>query len=1497
MAVILAADVAGYSRLIGEDEERTLATLGAYREIVDRLIIEHEGRVFGSAGDSVVAEFASPVEALRCATDIQLELARCNGDLPVASQLRFRIGINLGDVVIEGDNLMGDGVNVAARLEAMARPGGICIAEAVYAQARDRLSLDFVDLGEHRLKNIARPVRAYRVPLASEEQVRSPFRGLEVFEFENADLFFGRTRAIAACTERLQQLAAGGKAFLLIYGMSGSGKSSLLRAGLLPSITRAGAMAGITVWRRCLIRPSEGPDAVAALTTALFREGALPELALEAEVDDYTLLCRSAPDRALALIRRALDKAAGLAGAARAQIRLLVAVDQLEELFTTEKQPLAREALVRLMATLAASDLVWLIATIRSDFFHRCGEIPGFSALKDGLASYELLPPTGPEIAQIIREPARAAGLQLEESPTEGRLEDVLQQAALADPGSLPLLEFVLDALFEAGREKRLLTFADYRALGGLEGAIARRADEVVAALSTEVQDALPSILRAVTTIRPDDSAVAAAPASRNTFAHTPAQTALLDALIAARLLVSDENIAGQAVVRLAHEALVTRWPRARDLINADRHFLETRARLRVDAARWDLEDRNPDLLLPPGKRLAEGEELILSRREDVDHQIVQYVEASSSAQRAAAEKEREADRRRIEAEEAAKREHAEREAERRGLEAAAAKRLARRTRFAALVALVLAVIAGAGAIAGFRGQKAALEARDLALRNQSLSLSSLSVQQASSGDSELAILLALEALPRDAEAPDRPQTAEAEAALFGALSRHQELAVLRHDDAVTDGTFSPDGQRVVTSSFDHTARIWNVSDGKELAVLKGHIGTLKSAVFSPDGKQVLTAADDGTARVWDMATGKQLYVLNQTGDVRTAVYSRDGRRIFTASEFSGPSIWNAQTGALIIRLPGTGWTSTAILAISPDGQTLVSSEPGGNVQLWNANDGTFIRILEGPWEIFADMAFNPQGTQLVVVPWSGAARLWRVADWSQVATLSAPSSDANQATFSHDGRFVAVVAIDGSARLWNTRTGELARVFGEETRAKVEASQVSYRYLDINGAFSPDDQLFATGSAGGLVRIWDVQSGAQVSVLRGHDALVEHIAFSPDGRHLLSASHDGTARLWDVDGVLTTTLPHGHPPTFAAFSPDGTRLVTGGGDVVGYIWDVARGEKITTFSSRSGGLLQLAVFGPDGRHLATTSQDGVVRVWNATSGREETSLPGNGSKLLQLQFSSDGSLLASASGDGKVRLRRISTGAAATEFDTGSGLRDALFSPDSKLVMVRSNDNAVQLWKTDGIEIGRVTGPDSHISAQAFSPDGRLVAVGSFDGTAQVWSVEEGRVTATMRGHVGAVTDLVFGDGGKLLATASLDGTVRLWSVRDGAAKSVLKGGTASVDSIALSPNGLYVATGSFRDRSVRLWSTNTGRQLALLVGQNRTGTIEPAITRAAFNSNGTQIAAISGDRSVKLIRVFPSLRDLIVYAEGVVQRQLTPCERERFFLPIQDAAANCQS
>ncbi len=167
LVAILAADVVGYSRLMGGDEEATLATLNAYREVIDRLVADHHGRVFGSAGDSVIAEFASPVEAVRCAVKIQQELESRNAGLAEDHRLRFRIGVNLGDVMAEGENLFGDGVNIAARLEQLAEPGGINVSEDMYRQVEGKIDVAFDDLGEQRLKNVAKPVRVYSVRLGA----------------------------------------------------------------------------------------------------------------------------------------------------------------------------------------------------------------------------------------------------------------------------------------------------------------------------------------------------------------------------------------------------------------------------------------------------------------------------------------------------------------------------------------------------------------------------------------------------------------------------------------------------------------------------------------------------------------------------------------------------------------------------------------------------------------------------------------------------------------------------------------------------------------------------------------------------------------------------------------------------------------------------------------------------------------------------------------------------------------------------------------------------------------------------------------------------------------------------------------------------------------------------------------------------------------------------------------------------------------------------------
>ena len=480
----------------------------------------------------------------------------------------------------------------------------------------------------------------------------------------------------------------------------------------------------------------------------------------------------------------------------------------------------------------------------------------------------------------------------------------------------------------------------------------------MIDALPPEIQDALPAVLRALTTIRLGDQVTSVRPAPLAEVANTAAKSTLVDAMIASRLIVSDDNAERQAVIRPAHEALLSRWPRAREIVNANRKFLETRARIQTDARRWMSDANNPELLLPSGVRLAEGEELLRSRGEEIDEQVRAYITASMSAEQARVEKERLAERARIEAAEAASR-------ARLRMEAVAAEQLARRTRYAAIIASGLAILAGTGAMIGLQGQQEArrqtraaeanadfarvaetqaraaetqakaaeqkaLQARDEALRNQSLSLASLSQQSAAEGDSEAAILVALEALPKDVISPERPLAVEAEAALYQALLQHRSVMVLRHDAGVTDAEFDQSGERIVTASFDRTARIWTVKNGKEVAVLKGHQDTLERATFSPDGMKVLTAARDGTARVWDATSAQPLFMLPLTGDFPTAAFSPNGTRILTASQDHGSAIWEAESGkkiAEVLRPPVGGYA-----AFSPDGKDFAAGIDPWNV-------------------------------------------------------------------------------------------------------------------------------------------------------------------------------------------------------------------------------------------------------------------------------------------------------------------------------------------------------------------------------------------------------------------------------------------------------------------------------------------------------------------------------------------------------------------------------------
>jgi hypothetical protein len=536
----------------------------------------------------------------------------------------------------------------------------------------------------------------------------SPFRGLEAFQFLHAAVFCGHTHAIGEVLERLRRKAAHGRPFVLILGASGSGKSSLAMAGVLPLLVKPGTIEGVGLWRRVVFRPggqTEVGDLFDRLAAALVQrqqEGeGLPEL-----ISGSTTVARLAadlradPKAAALLVRSALDQVAVLYREAEAQklrgwiaesqaenrladverygrllteltpreARLALVIDQAEELFTSDdlnRRPELQTRFAVALDALAASGFVFVLATLRSDFYSQIQQLPSFVDLKEADGQFDLLPAQPAEIAQMIRQPALAAGLRFEQDrQTQEGLDEVLAYQVEAEPRLLPLLEFALDELYKQRSADGLLTFEAYRVHldGSIVRALAKRADATLEGLPELSRDAFRSVMRRLATML-DDRAAGSAKGPLDviqkgsigpTFqrqrvpydqltAHPPGAKALVDAFVAARLLVVETGKADEqkAEVTVAHEALFEHWAALKNLLLAERDdLILPRARVGASHELWLAENRAGDFLLPPGKQLSEAEQLLEEYGEELTPELKAYI-AASMAQAHAQQKRR----------------------------------------------------------------------------------------------------------------------------------------------------------------------------------------------------------------------------------------------------------------------------------------------------------------------------------------------------------------------------------------------------------------------------------------------------------------------------------------------------------------------------------------------------------------------------------------------------------------------------------------------------------------------------------------------------------------------------------------------------------------------------------------------------------------------------------------------------------------------------------------
>jgi WD40 repeat protein len=1184
----------------------------------------------------------------------------------------------------------------------------------------------------------------------------SPYRGLWPFDETYSEVFYGRERLTAELVGQLaERMTTGG--MVIVTGASGAGKSSLLRAGLLPALARGVQLAGSDRWPRIVINPGKHP-----LTELATHLAALSG-------DAHSILERLAahPDQAHLAIREAVladaRRQSREGGVALSDVApLVLVVDQFEQIFAlgtgAEAEGERRTFVTALCAAAGnpggphSAPPALVVAAVRGDFWDRCAAYPDLaSALQDG--QFLVGPMTDSGLRLAITGPADAAGLRVDPGLVDTIMGDLHSSDRGTGTGVLPLLSQAMMLTWE-NREDGRLTGRGYERTGGVDRAVQVSADAVYDGLSQDQQRVARSLMRNMAAVSRDGQ-LTRRPVLRADLRRslTPDDGQQLDEILeafAGRRLI----VLGDGTAEIAHDALLTAWPRLRVWLEDDQASGMFYGQMADDASAWRANANDPSFLYR-GTQLAALQQATRTWAQDSDrYPAITSVQGEFL--------------------------HASTRAAARG-----ARR--RQSLGTLLVVLLVAALAGAG-IAARSARNASQQSR--------INLSGKIALESEESDRTDPVTASLLAVAAWRISP----TSQARESMLDVLAQPNR-GIFPRATGQSAAAFSPNGKILATAGGN--VRLWDVATRRQIGapIATGTAG-LGIVAFSPNGKILATVG--ARVRLWDVATHRQIGapIGSQTGDANSLAFSPNGKILVTAG--ASVRFWDVATHQQIGARVDAGPIGAGSVAFSPDGKFLAIAGDDGSIRLLDVATRRLVgRPFSADANIIYQIAFSPDGRTLATASGDGRARLWNAITHKQLGSALAAAGTAGGSVFgvafSPSGTALATASEDGAARLWDVATHQqLGTPLAAGPGGVLDAV-----------AFSPDGTL-ATVNQGGAAQLWDAGIYRQAGPPFGTG---DTVAFAPGGKTLAIGSIDGTARIWNVanhrqvGASMPTKTDIASPVNDVAFSPDGKTLATatsdtGSSGATVRLWDVATHHQIAALMNTDFDAVTTELaFSPDGRILAAGGYDGKVRLWDVATHRQigAPMVAGIGfapkaRAVTAVAFSSDGQTLATGSDDGTARLWDVRTGREihAPLIRSDTTINVVAFSPDGGLLAIGSRAGTVQMWDvaTDQPSGSSFTSGDGSIFSEAFTPNGQILATGSLDGQVELWDMatrsQIGTSLAAGIGSTNPTWSVAFSPTGNTLATASDSGSVQLW---DTAMPGDLQSAVCSVAGSSLTP------------------------------------------------------------------------------------------------------------